>query len=112
MNGKEFMKAVDLVEKEKGIDRSIIFEAMENALMAAYKRSTGLQNSHVRIDKNTGDIKVYSYVTVVEDEKEETDDGIDLDTEISLTEARKKDKTLNVGDTIEQKSFLKKNLDE
>lgn len=101
MNGKEFMKAVDLVEKEKGIDRSIIFEAMENALMAAYKRSTGLQNSHVRIDKNTGDIKVYSYVTVVEDEKEETDDGIDLDTEISLTEARKKDKTLNVGDTIE-----------
>ena len=101
MNGKEFMKAVDLVEKEKGIDRSIIFEAMENALMAAYKRSTGLQNSHVRIDKNTGDIKVYSYVTVVEDEKEETEDGIDLDTEISLTEARKKDKTLNVGDTIE-----------
>lgn len=29
MNGKEFIKAVDLVEKEKGIDREIIFEAME-----------------------------------------------------------------------------------
>ena len=30
MNGKEFIKAVDTVEKEKGIDREIIFEAMEN----------------------------------------------------------------------------------
>ena len=103
MNGKEFIKAVDLVEKEKGIDREIIFEAMENALMAAYKRNTGIQNSKVIIDKKTGDIKVYSYLTVVEDEKEndEESDGIDLDIEISLTEARKINKTLNVGDTID-----------
>ncbi len=103
MNGKEFIKAVDLVEKEKGIDREIIFEAMENALMAAYKRNTGIQNSKVLIDKNSGDIKVYSYLTVVEDEKEddEESDGIDLDTEISLTEARKINQSLNVGDTID-----------
>jgi len=103
MNGKEFIKAVDLVEKEKGIDREIIFEAMENALMAAYKRNTGIQNSKVIIDKKTGDIKVYSYLTVVPDEKEddEESDGIDWDIEISLTEARKINKTLNVGDTID-----------
>lgn len=103
MNGKEFIKAVDLVEKEKGIDREIIFEAMENALMAAYKRNTGIQNSKVIIDKKSGDIKVYSYLTVVEDEKEddEESDGIDLDIEISLTDARKINKTLNVGDTID-----------
>ncbi len=103
MNGKEFIKAVDLVEKEKGIDREIIFEAMENALMAAYKRNTGIQNSKVMINKETGDIKVYSYLTVVEDEKEDDleSDGIDLDTEISLTEARKINKSLNVGDTID-----------
>lgn len=103
MNGKEFIKAVDLVEKEKGIDREIIFEAMENALMAAYKRNTGIQNSKVIIDKKTGDIKVYSYLTVVEDEdpNDEESDGIDLDIEIGLTEARKINKTLNVGDTID-----------
>ncbi|MBE6147622.1 MAG: transcription termination/antitermination protein NusA [Firmicutes bacterium] len=103
MNGKEFLKAVETVEKEKGINREIIFEGMENALMAAYKKSTGLQNSIVRIDKNNGNIKVYSYVTVVEDEKDEDEDGdgIDLDIEISLTEARKINKTLNVGDIIE-----------
>ncbi len=103
MNGKEFIKAVDLVEKEKGIDREIIFEAMENALMAAYKRNTGIQNSKVIINKETGDIKVYSYLTVVEDEKDDDpeSDGIDWDIEISLTEARKINKSLNVGDTID-----------
>ncbi|MDD6223733.1 MAG: transcription termination factor NusA [bacterium] len=103
MNGKEFIKAVETVEKEKGINREIIFEAMENALMAAYKRNTGLQNCLVRIEKATGDIKVYSYLTVVEDEKEddEESDGIDLDIEISLTDARKQNPTLNIGDTIE-----------
>ena len=101
MNGKEFIKAVDTVEKEKGINREIIFEAMENALMAAYKRNTGLQNCMVRIDKTTGNIKVYSYLTVVEDDKDEDEDGIDLDIEIGLTEARKINPTLNIGDTID-----------
>ena len=103
MNGKEFIKAVDLVEKEKGIDRDIIFEAMENALMAAYKKDTGIQNSKVIIDKKTGDIKVYSYITVVADEVDDDpdSDGIDLDYEISLTEARKINKSLNIGDTID-----------
>ena len=103
MNGKEFIKAVDLVEKEKGIDREIIFEAMENALMAAYKRNTGIQNSKVVINKKTGDIKVYSYLTVVEDEdpNDFEREDIDLDTEISLTDARKINKSLNIGDTID-----------
>jgi len=101
MNGKEFIKAVETVEKEKGIDRSIIFEGMENALMAAYKKSTGLQNSRVHIDQKTGDIKVFSYLTVVEDDKDEDGDGIDLDIEIGVTEARKINPTLNVGDTID-----------
>lgn len=103
MNGKEFIKAVDLVEKEKGIDREIIFEAMENALMAAYKRNTGIQNSKVVINKKTGDIKVYSYLTVVEDDdpNDFEREDIDLDTEISLTDARKINKSLNIGYTID-----------
>lgn len=108
MNGKEFIKAVELVEKEKGIDRSIIFEAMENALMAAYKRNTGMQNSKVYIDPKTGEIKVFSYLMVVADdaETEEMDeDGeeefINWDTHIKLTEARKINKLVNIGDTID-----------
>lgn len=81
----------------------IIFEAMENALMAAYKRNTGIQNSKVVINKKTGDIKVYSYLTVVEDDdpNDFEREDIDLDTEISLTDARKINKSLNIGDTID-----------
>ena len=75
MNGKEFIKAVDLIEKEKGIDRDIIFQAMEAALMAAYKKNFDqLQNVKVVIDKKTGDIKVYSYLTVVSDEEDDDEE--------------------------------------
>ena len=98
MNGKEFLKAVDLVVKEKGIDKEVVFEAMELALATAYKKNfDSLTNSKIVINRDTGDIKVYSYLTVVEDDFED----IDLDTEISLTEARKIDKSLNIGDTID-----------
>ena len=104
MNSKEFIKAVDTIVKEKNIDRELVFEAMELALATAYKKNfDSLTNSKIFIDRTTGDIKVYSYLTVVPDEKEDDpeSDGIDLDTEISLTNARKINKTLNVGDTID-----------
>lgn len=101
MNSKEFIKAVDNIVKEKNIDRELVFEAMELALATAYKKNfDSLTNSKIFIDRKTGDIKVYSYLTVVPDEKEDGED-IDLDTEISLTDARKINKTLNVGDTID-----------
>ena len=113
MKGTEFLKAVDLVEKEKGIDREIIFGAMEQALAAAYKKNFNAKtNVKVLINRETGDIKVYSYLMVVDDEKEEKilegeeeldemEEELDPDTIISLTEARKIDKSLNVGDTID-----------
>ena len=145
MNGKEFLKAVDLVVKEKHIDKEVIFEAMRNALTSAYKKNAKSKNNNVKvlINENNGDIKVYSYLTVVPDDKmtkEEYEDALferyaeddDLDTEISekefkeeekakekeeddkekisffnpgteikLSDARKIDKTVNVGDTID-----------
>ena len=39
MNSKEFIKAVDAIVKEKGIDREVVFEAMELALASAYKKN-------------------------------------------------------------------------
>ena len=68
MNSKEFIKAVDLIVKEKGIDRELVFEAMELALATAYKKNfDSLTNSKIMINRQTGEIKVYSYLTVVED---------------------------------------------
>ena len=134
MDGKEFLKAVDLVVKEKHIDKEIIYEAMRNALTSAYKKNAKSKNNNVKvlINENTGDIKVFSYLTVVPDDKmtkEEYEDALferyaeddDLDTEISekefkeeekisffnpgteikLSDARKLDKTVEVGDTID-----------
>ena len=77
--------------------------------MAAYKRSTGSPNSKVVIDKKTGVIKVYSYLTVLLSKtivrvfSPSTFPYVtsSIKTLISLTEARKRDKTLNVGDTID-----------
>ena len=143
MNGKEFKKAVDNIVKEKDIDPEIVYSAMELALTSAYKKNFNSKtNVKVLFDRVTGDIKVYSYLTVVSDDKmtkEEYDEALferyaedeDLDTEVAepdnaseegeegkenkketisffnpeteikLTEAKKIDKTLEVGDTID-----------
>lgn len=94
MNGKEFLKAVDVLEKEKHIDREIIFDAMKNALASAYKKNEYKENVKVSINEETGDIKVYSYLTVV-------DEVMDPEIEISLEDAKKIDKTKEIGDTID-----------
>ncbi|MEG1495673.1 MAG: transcription termination factor NusA [Bacilli bacterium] len=120
MNSKEFLKAAELIETEKGIPREEIFTYMEQALAAAYKRNYGLPNSKVMINKTTGEIKVFSYLVVVPDEKADMDydtlnenpeldengEAIEVleynpDTEILLTEARKINKLIEVGETID-----------
>lgn len=96
MNEKEFMKAVDLLEKEKHIDRDIIFEAMEQGLLSAYKKNFNSKtNCKVLIDRKTGKISIYSYRTVVEEVQ-------DPEIEISLEDARKINKTIELEDTIDE----------
>ena len=95
MKGEEFLKAVDLLEKEKHIDRDIIFETMELALLSAYKKNFDSKtNAKVIINRETGDIKIYSYITVVEEVE-------DTETQISLKDAQKIDKTKEIGDTFD-----------
>ena len=105
---KEFLTAVESIVKEKNIDANIVFEAMETALTTAFKKNYGKSNSKVLINRDSGDIKVYSYITVVPDVIEETDEEgnvktreINKDIEISLTDAKKIDKNLEIGDTID-----------
>ena len=105
---KEFLMAVENIVKEKGIDKEVVFEAMENGLTTAFKKNYGKSNSKVLINRETGEIKVYSYLTVVEEKREEVDaDGnvtireINPEIEISLEDAKKIDKTLEIGDTID-----------
>lgn len=132
MNSKEFKKALDNIVKEKDIDPEVVYSAMELALTSAYKKNFNSKtNVKVLFDRATGEIKVYSYLTVVEDDKmtkeeyedylfehytdedeedeevegeeteEETPNYFNPETEIKLSEAKKLDKTLELGDTID-----------
>ena len=105
---KEFLTAVENIVKEKGIDANIVFEAMETALTTAFKKNYGKSNSKVIINRETGEIKVYSYLTVVDDKIIVTDEegnvserDINPEIEIHLSDAKKINKTLSVGDTID-----------
>lgn len=67
---KEFKQAMDLLIKEKGLDKNYIYEALELALTSAYKKNSGLPNARVSFNEDTGEIKVYAYKTVVKDPDE------------------------------------------
>ncbi len=93
MNNAEFLKAVDVLEKEKHIDRNIIFEAMELALTSAYKKMDATKNAKVIIDRETGDIRMYASKTIVEE-------VMDENIEISLKDARKINKLFELGEDV------------
>ena len=68
MDAKDFIKNVHLVAKEKEIDEEIIFEGMEQALITAYKRNYNSKtNVKPKINRETGEIKIFTYYVVMED---------------------------------------------
>ena len=91
---KEFMKAVDAMVAEKGIDKAIIIEAMEAGMANAYKKNTGMANVKAKVNPETGQIKLYTYKTVVEE-------VMDEDTQISLEDARKIVDDIQLEETID-----------
>ncbi len=114
MNTKEFIKAVKNIVEEKGINEDVVFDGMEQALITAYKRNFDSKtNVKVNIDRVTGDIKVYSYLVVVDDyiEGDEivdedgnisyTEPEINEDAQILLEDAKKLVANIKVGETIE-----------
>jgi len=89
------MQAFEQLGKEKGISPEILFDAVEAALISAYKRNfSSAQNVRVSMDRATGEIHVYARKTVVE---EVTDPRL----EMSLEEARKIDPRYEVNDVVE-----------
>lgn len=92
---KEFFEALEELSIEKGINKNYILDAIETALLTAYKRNFNSQeNVKIVIDEEKASIKVYSLREVVE---EVYDPAI----EIELSDARKIDKKANLGDVVE-----------
>ena len=91
----EFMEALSDLEHDKGIKKDILLEAIETALISAYKRHFGTdQNARVEIDGDTGEIKVFAIKNVVD----EVEDG---ETEISVADARAINEKYEAGDVLE-----------
>jgi len=83
------------LEKEKGIDKDTLIEAIEAALISAYKRSFGSsQNVKVSIDRETGDFKVYALKKVTANPQNEL-------LEISIENAKKINPDFEENDIVE-----------
>ena len=95
---KEFMKALDAIIEEKKVDRKIVIDAMEQAMAAAYKKNEGIPNVLAKVDDETGDIRIYSYRTVVEE-------VTNPETEVSLEDAKKEVDDIELGETIIDKEL-------
>ncbi|MGE5473838.1 MAG: transcription termination factor NusA [Ignavibacteriales bacterium] len=91
----EFIEALTQIEKDKGVSKDILLEAIEAALISAFKRNYGSsENVRVDIDRDSGEIKVFALKNVVE---EVTDSYIEL----TLDEAKKISKKYKLGDVVE-----------
>ncbi len=91
---KELAGALEVLEKEKGISKEIVIDALEDALVAAYKKNYGTaQNVEVNFNETNGSIKVYQV-------KEVTEEVEDTQLHISLEDAREINRVYEVGDKI------------
>ena len=91
----EFMVALTQLSAEKHLPKEVVLSAIETALVSAYRKDAFVagQDISAKINPNTGEVKVYIRKTVVEK-------ATDLLREISLGEAQKKDKNVQIGDIV------------
>ena len=91
----DFISAIQELGKEKGIEPELLYQAVEDALVAAYKKNSNTnQNVRVDMNKETGEIHVYAQRTVVEGEPVD-------ETEMSLEDAHAVDARYMAGDIVE-----------
>lgn len=95
IDNKELILALEELEKEKGIEKAYLLEAIETALVTAYKKNfDSLENVRVEMDRQTGATRIFSYKEVVEEVE-------DPEIQISLEEAIQISKKYKIGDNVE-----------
>jgi N utilization substance protein A len=91
----DFMEALEQLEREKGISKDVLIEAIEAALISGYKRNfNSAQNVRVDINRHTGVVKVFARKQVVEEVN-------DSRLEISLDAAEQINPAYQIGDIVE-----------
>ncbi len=97
----EFIDALSTIEKERGINKEILIDAIESALISAYKRNYGTSNNvRVEVNRDTGEVQVFASKTVVEEIE-------NANAEMTLEEAREINKLYQLGDVIEEEAMPK-----
>ncbi len=92
----DFIEALNAIEKERGINKEILIDAVENALISAYRRNYGTSNNvRAEVDRDTGEIQLFASKSVVENVENQH-------TEITLENARKINALYEVGDVLEE----------
>ncbi len=98
---KNILLMVDVVSNEKGVDKDLIFEALEAALASAGKEQYGDESDlRVAIDRETGDYETFRRWTVLEDDSEDFEFP---ERQIKLTYAQKENSNAQPGEVIEHK---------
>ncbi len=89
----QLLQVAQAVAREKGVDEELVFEAMEQAIKTAARRTYGDKKLEVHIDRGTGDIQIFHVRTVVETVEDEIN-------ELTLEDARKIDPKAEIGTEI------------
>jgi N utilization substance protein A len=93
----DFLAAITTLTSEKNLPEDVVFEAVESALAAAYKRDHNfLGQVHVTIDRTDSEMRVWSEREIVEIEEDIADEDLQVD----LETAREHDANLQIGDTL------------
>ena len=94
MNG-ELIAVLEYLQREKGIDKETLLQAVEQALLQASKKAVGpARELRIEIDRKTGEIKALATLVVVELVQNKHD-------EISLTDAKRRKPGVQLGETVD-----------
>ncbi|NLY92255.1 MAG: transcription termination/antitermination protein NusA [Firmicutes bacterium] len=98
---RELIEALNMVEKEKGIAKEVLIEAIQSAISSAYKKDQG-KNSNLKVilDPETGEFHIYNYKEVVMEVEDEN-------SQINLAEAKAIDPRYQLGDQVEFEIYPK-----
>src|SRR5262245_2963486 len=90
----ELSRVLDQVQKDKGIDRAVLVEALEQAMLMAAKKRFGLEKEiEAHFNEDLGEVELFQFKTVVSE-------VANADAEVKDDEARKLDPDVALGDSI------------
>lgn len=93
----ELKRIIDQISRDRGIDKRLLVEAIEEAVQSAARKKLGSRRDiEVRYNDEYGEVEVFQFRSVV-------DDAEDEQTEISLTEAKRLDPDVQLGDELGEK---------